>query len=36
MGCAIAGTSTGLGFVVAQSTLNAIYPAGKLWNDSKK
>jgi len=35
MGCAIAGTSTSLGFVAAQSTLNAIYPAGKLWNDGK-
>ena len=35
MGCAIAGTSTGLGFLAAQSTLNAIYPAGKLWNDGK-
>mmetsp|Transcript_12411 Transcript_12411/g.24811 ORF Transcript_12411/g.24811 Transcript_12411/m.24811 type:complete len:319 (+) Transcript_12411:81-1037(+) len=35
MGCAIAGTSTGLGFVAAQTTLNAIYPAGKLWNDGK-
>ena len=27
MGSTIAGTSTGLGFVVAQSTLNAMYPA---------
>lgn len=35
LGCAIAGTSTSLGFVAAQSTLNVIYPAGKLWNDGK-
>jgi hypothetical protein len=35
MGCSIAGTSTSLGFVAAQSTLNAIYPTGKLWNDGK-
>jgi hypothetical protein len=32
-GCVIAGTSTSLGFTCAQSTLNVIYPAGKLWND---
>lgn len=32
-GCAIAGASTSLGFLSAQTTLNAIYPAGKLWND---
>jgi hypothetical protein len=34
-GCAIAGTSTSLGFLTAQSMLNAIYPVGKLWNDAK-
>jgi len=34
-GCAIAGTSTSLGFFCSQATLNAIYPAGKLWNDGK-
>jgi len=34
-GCVIAGTSTSLGFLSAQSTLNAIYPSGKLWNDGK-
>lgn len=34
-GCAIAGTSTSLGFLSAQTTMNAIYPAGKLWNDGK-
>ncbi|KAL3779747.1 hypothetical protein ACHAW5_003142 [Stephanodiscus triporus] len=34
-GCAIAGTSTSLGFATAQSTLNLMYPAGKLWNDCK-
>lgn len=33
VGCAIAGTSTSLGFVAAQSGLNAIFPAGKCWND---
>eukprot|EP00527_Entomoneis_sp_CCMP2396_P000150 CAMPEP_0198154260 /NCGR_PEP_ID=MMETSP1443-20131203/67934_1 /TAXON_ID=186043 /ORGANISM="Entomoneis sp., Strain CCMP2396" /LENGTH=311 /DNA_ID=CAMNT_0043820903 /DNA_START=8 /DNA_END=943 /DNA_ORIENTATION=+ len=33
VGCAIAGSSTSLGFVAAQSTLNCIYPAGKCWND---
>lgn len=33
MGCAIAGTSTSLGFGVAQSGLNMIYPAEKCWND---
>ena len=32
-GCAIAGTSTSLGFVAAQSSMNMIYPTGKLWND---
>jgi len=33
VGCAIAGTSTSLGFVAAQSGLNMIFPAGKCWND---
>lgn len=33
MGCAIAGTSTGMGFVAAQTTMNLVYPAGKCWND---
>jgi hypothetical protein len=33
VGCAIAGSSTSLGFVTAQSTFNVIYPAKKLWND---
>mmetsp|Transcript_25182 Transcript_25182/g.33422 ORF Transcript_25182/g.33422 Transcript_25182/m.33422 type:complete len:302 (-) Transcript_25182:144-1049(-) len=33
MGCAIAGTSTSLGFGVAQTGLNVAYPAGKCWND---
>lgn len=33
LGCAIAGTSTSLGFLSAQSTLNMIYPAKKCWND---
>ena len=32
-GCAIAGTSTALGFCVVQSGLNIAYPAGKCWND---
>eukprot|EP00581_Thalassiosira_minuscula_P014940 CAMPEP_0183728896 /NCGR_PEP_ID=MMETSP0737-20130205/29195_1 /TAXON_ID=385413 /ORGANISM="Thalassiosira miniscula, Strain CCMP1093" /LENGTH=300 /DNA_ID=CAMNT_0025960961 /DNA_START=409 /DNA_END=1311 /DNA_ORIENTATION=- len=34
-GCVIAGSSTSLGFLSAQTSLNAIYPAGKLWNDGK-
>lgn len=34
-GCGIAGTSTSLGFLTAQATLNVIYPTGKLWNDGK-
>lgn len=34
-GCTIAGSSTSLGFVTAQSTLNIIYPAGTLWNDGR-
>lgn len=33
VGSAIAGSSTAMGFVAAQSTLNAIFPAGKCWND---
>jgi len=33
VGCAIAGSSTSLGFVSAQSALNMIYPAKKCWND---
>lgn len=32
-GCAIAGSSTALGFVSAQSGLNLIFPPGKCWND---
>jgi len=32
-GCAIAGTSTGLGFIAAQTPMNVIYPTGKCWND---
>lgn len=32
-GCAIAGSSTGLGFGVSQSALNIVYPSGKCWND---
>ena len=32
-GCAIAGASTSLGFMSAQTALNVVYPAGKLWND---
>jgi hypothetical protein len=33
MGCAIAGSSTALGFGVAQTGLNFVYPAKKCWND---
>lgn len=33
MGCAIAGSSTALGFGVAQTGLNMVYPAKKCWND---
>jgi hypothetical protein len=33
VGCAVAGTSTSMGFVAAQSTMNIMYPPGKLWND---
>lgn len=32
-GCAIAGTSTAMGFLSAQSAMNLAYPAGKSWND---
>ena len=33
LSCAIAGSSTSLGFFAAQSGLNFVYPAGKCWND---
>jgi len=33
VGCAIAGTSTSLGFLSAQSAMNILYPTGKCWND---
>lgn len=33
VGCAIAGSSTALGFMTAQSAFNVVYPAGKCWND---
>jgi len=33
VGSMIAGTSTSMGFVAAQSVLNGIYPTGKCWND---
>lgn len=33
MGCAIAGSSTALGFGTAQTGMNVIFPAGKCWND---
>lgn len=33
MGCAIAGSSTAMGFLAAQSVENVVYPAGKCWND---
>lgn len=33
VGCAIAGSSTSLGFMTAQSGFNLIFPAGKSWND---
>jgi hypothetical protein len=33
VGCAIAGSSTSLGFITSQSVFNVIYPAGKCWND---
>mmetsp|Transcript_28910 Transcript_28910/g.62005 ORF Transcript_28910/g.62005 Transcript_28910/m.62005 type:complete len:322 (+) Transcript_28910:59-1024(+) len=33
VGCAIAGTSTSMGFLTSQSVFNVIYPTGKCWND---
>ena len=33
VGCAIAGTSTSMGFFASQSVFNVIYPTGKCWND---
>jgi len=33
VGCAIAGTSTSMGFFTSQSVFNVIYPTGKCWND---
>jgi hypothetical protein len=33
MGCAIAGTSTSMGFFTAQNAMNIVYPAGKCWTD---
>lgn len=33
VGCAIAGSSTALGFLTSQSVFNIIYPTGKCWND---
>lgn len=33
VGCAIAGSSTSLGFVSTQSAFNLVYPTKKLWND---
>lgn len=33
VGCAIAGSSTSLGFITSQSAFNLMYPAGKCWND---
>lgn len=33
VGCAIAGSSTSLGFLSAQSALNVVFPAKKCWND---
>jgi len=32
-GCVIAGTSTSLGFMAAQTGMNVTYPAKKCWND---
>lgn len=32
-GCAIAGTSTSMGFATSQSVLNVAYPKTKCWND---
>jgi hypothetical protein len=36
VGCALAGSSTALGFMTSQSVFNVVYPTGKCWNDSKK
>ena len=33
VGCALAGTSTAMGFFTSQSVFNVIYPTGKCWND---
>ena len=33
VGCAIAGTSTSLGFFTSQSVFNVVFPSGKCWND---
>jgi hypothetical protein len=33
VGCAIAGSSTSLGFISAQSGMNMVFPTGKSWND---
>lgn len=33
VGCAIAGTSTSMGFFASQSVFNVIFPSGKCWND---
>lgn len=33
VGCATAGTSTALGFAVAQSAQNLVYPKGQCWLD---
>jgi len=33
VGAAVAGSSTALGFAVAQTGLNGIFPSGKCWND---
>ncbi len=32
-GCAIAGSSTALGFATCQTGFNVVFPAGKCWND---
>lgn len=33
LGCAIAGSSTSLGFGVSQSAMNFVFPTSKCWND---
>jgi hypothetical protein len=33
MGAALAGSSTSLGFLSAQTTMNLVFPRGKCWND---